>query len=150
MVLGAGLNLSAAYNNAVKYDYQALPFFSLIAASIVTKCFSRLKSTEIGAKKKIISWFAIIGAVLLAGTIFVNMISAYLLSRSGYLIFKMQMNQEVGYSLFNYTPISQLNALMTIQYLGYAVLISALLWVSKSRIRDFLSAQFSWRPPEFN
>ena len=48
--LGAGLNLKSPYNNAIKYDYQALPFFSLLAASLVGKCLSLFYSAK--TKKK--------------------------------------------------------------------------------------------------
>ena len=57
MVLGAGLNLKAPYNNAIKYDYVALPFFCLIAGSLVGKCqvlfdLAKLKTNLIE------NWFA--------------------------------------------------------------------------------------------
>ena len=50
MILGAGLNLKAPYLNAIKYDYEALPFFCLIAASLVGKCLSLMSLTKYKAK----------------------------------------------------------------------------------------------------
>ncbi len=136
MILGAGLNLKAPYNNAIKYDYLALPFFSLIAASLVGKCLSLIKSTKIKTKahKKTIFSIVIIGIFLLMATIFVNFIYANMLSTSDYLLFRVTMNQAVGYSLFNYTPIANGSLLMNIQYVGYAVLLSGLLWASRNKL----------------
>ena len=45
-VLGAGLNFSSPYLNPIKYDYQALPFMCLLAASLVNKCVSLFNSLK--------------------------------------------------------------------------------------------------------
>ena len=144
MILGAGLNLKAPYNNAIKYDYLALPFFSLVAASLVGKCISLLKLTKIKTKvnKKIIFSIVIIGGILLMATIFTDFISAHMLSTSDYLLFRVTINQAVGYSLFNYTPVVNGSLLMNIQYVGYAILLSGLLWASRHKLYDFFNGLF--------
>ncbi|MGD0643303.1 MAG: glycosyltransferase family 39 protein [Candidatus Bathyarchaeia archaeon] len=144
MILGAGLNLKAPYNNAIKYDYLALPFFSLIAASLVGKCLALLKSTKTKTKvnKKLIFSIVMIGALLLMATIFANINSARQLSLSDYLLFRVTMDQAVGYSLFNYTPIPNGSLLMNIQYVGYAILLSGLLWASRHKLHDFFNGLF--------
>ena len=82
--LGAGLNLSFPYNNAIKYDYQSLPFFSLLAASLASKCVSLFHSAESKRKLKKLLFFSVasIGLFLLAAAIFANLYSAHLFSFS--------------------------------------------------------------------
>jgi len=142
MILGAGLNLKAPYNNAIKYDYLALPFFSLIAASFVGKCFSLISFTKSKVKlsKKLVLLVVLTGVFLLSATIFSSITSALQLSRSNYLIFKVTMDQAVGYSLFNYVPISQNILLINFQYLGLLILLSGLIWASRVQLGSFFSS----------
>ena len=139
MVLGAGLNLKAPYNNAIKYDYQSLPFFSLIAASIVGKSFSLLNSTKqaINTHRKRIFSIVSIGVLLLASAIISEFFSANKLSTSNFLLFRVTMNQTLGYTFHNYTPASEGNLVMNFQFLGFTVLLSGFLWVSKFRLYNF-------------
>ncbi len=140
MILGVGLNLKAPYNNAIKYDYLALPFFCLIAASIVSKSISRMSLVKTKLNRKLIFTIVIVGILLLAATIFANMISAHQLSTSDYLLFRVTMDQAVGYSLFNHAPISQNSFLMNLQYLGFAVLLSGFLWLSRRKLQSVFNS----------
>jgi len=135
MVLGVGLDLKAPYNNAIKYDYLGLPFFCFLAASLVGKCLILLNSSKVKTKlKKPIIFTVIVSAVLLVANVIVDIIGAYVLSLSNYLLFEMRIGQQVGYSLFNYTPISPDSQLMYIQYVGVAVLLSSLVWASRYKL----------------
>jgi 4-amino-4-deoxy-L-arabinose transferase-like glycosyltransferase len=131
--LGAYLNLKAPYNIAIKYDYQSLPFFSLIAASLVGKSLSLFQSAKSRRKLQKILLFSVVfaGLFLLVTTILVNMLYANLLSTSDYLLFRMEQSIDVGYSLFNPTPINAHSPLMILQYLGFAVVFSGLVWASR-------------------
>lgn len=131
--LGAYLNLKAPYNIAIKYDYQSLPFFSLIAASLVSKSLSLFQSAKSKRKLQRIFLFSVVfaGLFLLFTTLVVNILYANLLSTSDYLLFRMEQNVDVGYSLFNPTPIDAHSSLMTLQYLGFAVVLSGLVWASR-------------------
>jgi 4-amino-4-deoxy-L-arabinose transferase-like glycosyltransferase len=142
MILGAGLNLKAPYLNAIKYDYEALPFFCLIAASLVGKCLSLMSLTKFKANlnRKLVLPAVITGFLLLGATIFSSINSAFWLSTSDYLLFKVTLDQTVGYSLFNYAPISQGSLLLGLQYAGLFVLLSGLLWSSRVKLHDFFSA----------
>ena len=141
MVLGVGLNLQAPYYNAIKYDYQALPFFCLIAGSLAGKCLSLLTLTKIKTKlsRKIVLPIAAVGISLLAATLWVSISSAHYLSTSGFLLFKVTMNQVVGYSLFNYAPTSQNSVLMSLQYVGFLVLLSGLVWFGRHKLHDLFN-----------
>ncbi len=142
MVLGVALNLQAPYYNAIKYDYQALPFFCLIAGSLVGKCLSLWEVSTLKTKgnRKLIMPTVLIGVFLLATTLFVSISSAHYLSTSNFLLFKVTADQAVGYSLFNYAPISQNSVLMILQYIGFAVLASGFLWLSRQKIYRILNA----------
>ena len=140
MILGAGLNLKAPYNNAIKYDYLALPFFCLIAASIVGKSLSLMSLAKVKLKRKIILPLIIAGALLLIATIYANTISAHQLSVTDYLIFKVTMDQAVGYSLFNHSPVNPNSFLMDLQYVGFAVLLSGFLWLSRRKLQSAINS----------
>jgi hypothetical protein len=140
MLLGAGLNLKAPYNNAIKYDYLALPFFCLIAASIVGKSLSLISLAKFKLKRKIILPLIIAGALLLIATIYANIISAHQLSVSDYLIFRVTMDQAVGYSLFNHAPVNPNSFLMDLQYVGFAVLLSGFLWLSRRKLQNAINS----------
>ena len=144
--LGAGLNLKAPYNNAIKYVYPALPFFCLIAASAAGKCFSLFGSVKIKSKGYRNRVFLIVAtaAILLGLTFLADLNSARWLAGSGYLIFRANLDQTVGYSLYNHTPAAANSLLMYTQYVGYAVLLSGLLWVARRLIYRFLA--WSFRP----
>jgi hypothetical protein len=77
---------------------------------------------------------ALIGLFLLAASIFVNMWYAHLFSTSNYLLFRVEMDKELGYSLFNPTPINNDSPLMNIQYLGFGFVLSGLVWASRHKI----------------
>jgi len=141
IILGAVLNLKAPYNNAIKYDYFALPFFCLIAASIVGKCVFVLNLPKFKPKinKKLIFTTVIAGVLLLAITIYANFVSAHHLSMSDYLLFRVRMDQIVGYSLLNSSPINQDSFLMGLQYLGFAFVLSGLLWASRHKLHGIFS-----------
>ena len=130
--LGAGLHLRAPFQNAFKYDYQALPFFCFLAGSLVSKSIS---ITTIGWSRK--KWaFAggLFGLFLVAATLMYNMRYVQFFSMWEYLLFRVAPNITAGYSLFNASPLVQSNPLLVVQFIGFAVAISGILWVGKQKI----------------
>lgn len=85
--LGAGLDLKAPFLNAIKYDYQSLPFFCFLAASLVTKGSSLISSAK--TKRKLAIFIATVGVILVAAAIVYNMRYVHLFSTSEYLLFKV-------------------------------------------------------------
>jgi hypothetical protein len=142
--LGASLNLKAPYYNAIKYDYQSLPFFSLLAAALPSKCFLLLNSAKSKRKFNRVLTFsvALIGLFLVASSIFVNIVFANFFSRWNYLLFRVEMDKNVGYSLFNPTPTDKYSPLMNIQYLGFAFVLSGLAWANRHKLADALKSQY--------
>ena len=139
--LGAGLNLKSPYNNAMKYDYQALPFFALLAASLPNKCSSLYNSAKTSRKmNKILGYSAVaVGLFLLAESLFANIFYAYTFSKWDYLLLKVEMDKNVGYSFFNPTPIGTNNLLLGIQYLGFALVLFGLALASRHKFGRLLT-----------
>jgi len=139
--LGAALNLNAPYLNAIKYDYQALPFFSLLAASLVGKCISLFNSLKLREKlsKLLFFFIALIGLGSVVGALFYNIYYTHQLSTLGYLLFRVEMGKNVGYSLTNPNPIGKGSLLMNIQYLGFAIVLSGLVWAGRHKLYDFFN-----------
>ena len=135
-VLGAGLNLSSPYLNPIKYDYQALPFFSLLAASLASKCFSVLNSAKSREKlaKRIFSLIAWLGLGLLGVSIFLNLGYVHQFVASDYIVFRVELNRVVGYSFFNYEAIGRYSPLMSVMYVGFAFVLSGLLWAGRDKL----------------
>jgi 4-amino-4-deoxy-L-arabinose transferase-like glycosyltransferase len=143
--LGAGLDLKAPYLNAIKYDYQSLPFFCFLAASLITKSISlfNLNKTKRKLNKITFCFIASAGFILVAALISYNMSYVHLFSTWNYLLFRVEPNINLGYSVFNSTPIGENSLLMGFQYLGFAVALSGLVWVSIYKICSLL--KLSWQ-----
>jgi len=137
MILGVGLNLKAPYNNAITYDYLALPFFCLVAASLLGKCISLANLAKLKTNIKwqfVLAAIVTTGVLLLASSIFASMNMAHQLSTTGYLLYRVTMDQDVGYTILNPAVISQNSFLMNSQYLGFAILLSGLLWAGRHKL----------------
>jgi 4-amino-4-deoxy-L-arabinose transferase-like glycosyltransferase len=141
IILGTTLDLKAPFLNAIKYDYQALPFFSLLAASLVSKSFTLVKLSWLKTKIKKVSLIAIalLGFVLVAAALFYNMWFTHLFSTWDYLIFRVDPNINEGYSLFNSDPIGANNILMFAQLSGFMFAISGILWVNRHKLSSILN-----------
>jgi 4-amino-4-deoxy-L-arabinose transferase-like glycosyltransferase len=141
--LAVGLNLKSPYINPIKYDYQFLPFFSLLAASLVGKCLLLFNSAKSKEKlSKLLFAIASIGLVLLAASMLLNMNFLNQQSTGDHWLFKVERNQEVGYSFINSTPLDQNSPLMSVQYFGFAFVLSGLVWASRHKLAGFLHGLF--------
>ncbi len=140
--LGAGLSLNVPYFSAVKYDYQALPFFMLLAASLVALSVSLLRAARhtIPSHRLVVYLAASTGIVLLFASLVWSMLTANLFSQFNYLQFRVEPQVDYGYAFLNPTPLTAGSLLFTLQFVGFAVvlwglLLSALLWVGGQRLR---------------
>jgi 4-amino-4-deoxy-L-arabinose transferase-like glycosyltransferase len=135
-LLGAVLDLKAPFLNAFKYDYQALPFFCLLAASLTSKSIILFNSAKTKLKVRKILYYsiALAGFILVPAIIFYNMHFVNLFSSANYLIFRVQTGINVGYSIFNSAPIIENTFQASIQFLGFAVALSGLFWISRHKL----------------
>ncbi len=131
------MDLKAPYLNAIKYDYQALPFFSLLAASLVSKSLSlyNMSKTKEKVAKVSLAAVALIGIALVASALFYNMSYIHLFSTWDYLIFRVAPNVNEGYSLFNPNPIGANSLAMGLQFLGFTFATLGILWISKDKLK---------------
>jgi 4-amino-4-deoxy-L-arabinose transferase-like glycosyltransferase len=139
MYLGVNLNLKAPYTSAIKFSYQSLPYFSLVAGSLAAKSVLLFDHTKqaVKIKKALTVLVVFIGVFFLIGPLLVNMHNAHKLSMASYIVFQVQPGQDLGYSFYIEHPTSPGSSLMTIQFLGFLFVFSGLLWNS----RHFISAQ---------
>jgi 4-amino-4-deoxy-L-arabinose transferase-like glycosyltransferase len=133
-----GLNYSAPYTGAVKYDYQALPFFCLLAAALLSKT----QSLFLTLKKKLnLNWLffgiACAGALSAAAAIFANFYKAISIGQLNYLVFTVE--GSVGYSFFNSAQIAKTSSLVYVQYIGFAIVLSGLLWIAKNKVKTIVN-----------
>jgi hypothetical protein len=137
--LAIGLNLVAPYFNPIKYDYQFLPFLSLLAASLIGKSVSLFASIKSKEKlEKLLFFASVVGLVLLAAAMFLNMAYVHEYSTWDHWIFKVDNIKNVGYSFINLTPIGKDSFLMGVQNLGFAFVIFGLVWASKEKLGGWL------------
>jgi hypothetical protein len=132
-----GRNLICAYNNPVKYDYQFLPLFCLLAASLLNKFYS-LDPANLGNKRnKLVSMFTLIGLVL----IFVSMIQNVLVlnsyaTQTGVLF---SVEGEMGYSFEHIALNGSATISWVLQWLGFAVVSFALFWANKDKLKTLVT-----------
>ncbi len=138
--LGAGLNLVSPYQNAIKYDYQSLPFFSLLAALLPGRCLLLFKSAKSKMKLNKLLFFSVvlIGLLLPAAAMLFNLRFAHLLSLWPSFLFRVAPGVNAGYFFFNYTPIDWYSVGVGVQHLGYMFLISGLLWAGRDKLGGWL------------
>jgi 4-amino-4-deoxy-L-arabinose transferase-like glycosyltransferase len=137
--MAVGLNLVAPYFNPIKYDYQFLPFVSLLAASLVGKGFSLAASVKSKEKlNQVLFFMALAGLVLLAMAFFYNMSFVHEYSTWDHWIFRVDMDRYLGYSFLNLAPIGASSFLMGVQNLGFTFvflgLAWAIVWTSRAKL----------------
>ncbi|MCW4004720.1 MAG: glycosyltransferase family 39 protein [Candidatus Bathyarchaeota archaeon] len=133
MYLAVNLNLKAPYTSAIKYVYHSLPFFSLATASLASKSFSLLKFAKQSVKvtRVVLLSVGITGLVLLVMSLIADFYAARQLATASFLIFRVQPNQDVGYSFHVAEPLSQNDPLLAVQFIGFIILTSGILWASR-------------------
>jgi 4-amino-4-deoxy-L-arabinose transferase-like glycosyltransferase len=136
VVLGAVLNLNVPYFSAIKYLYQALPFFVLLTASLSAKSLSlfRAAKSTLQPRKLLVYSVATAAMVLLAASLISSMYYTNALSTRDYLQFRVERNVDYGYALLNPTPAVAGSSLMALQYLGFAMVLFGLLWAGRPRL----------------
>jgi 4-amino-4-deoxy-L-arabinose transferase-like glycosyltransferase len=143
VVLGVVLNLNVPYFSAFKYLYQALPFFALLAGSLVIKCFSLFGGAKsvVQPKKLLLYIAATAAAVLIAASLLSSMYYTNAVSTHDYLQYRVEPQVDYGYTMLNPAPLTLDSPLMAVQMLGFVVVLSGLLlavllkfgWLSKLR-----------------
>ena len=131
IVLGVSLNLNVPYFSAFKYLYQALPFFALLAGSLIIKCFRLFGAAKsaVQPKKQLLYLAAATAVVLIVASLLSSMYYTNAVSARDYLQYRVEPQVDYGYTMLNPTPLTLDSSLMYIQMLGFAVVLSGLLLV---------------------
>ena len=146
MYLGVALNLKVPYTSAVKYSYQSLPFFSLVAGSLTSKSLLLLKSTRKAGQRHsnrrkgiLLLSISLVGLFLLVTSIFASMSAARQLATVSYVIFRVQPDQDLGYTfLIPFASSEMLPMPALIQFHGFIVILSGLLWAIRRRLTQLI------------
>ena len=132
--LAVGLNYKAPYTGVAKYDYQSLPFFCLLTASLLAKSQSLFVTLQ---KKLLRSWLvfgiACLGAVSMVIAFFSNFYYVHLYSQLNVVAFKVE---GVSYAFSNSGQIVKPDILTFVQFLGFALFLSGLIWVVKDKLAE--------------
>lgn len=132
LYLGFSLNLKVPYTSTIKYAYQTLPFFCLLAASLAVKSFTILRTAQLQhrLRKAVFVAAGFISVLLPPLALLVNVYSVNLLSMVGFIVFRVEPDQLLGYSFDNFTPVHPDSPLLNFQYVGFILILCSLLyWV---------------------
>jgi len=146
LYLAVNLNLKAPYTSAFKYLYHTLPFFSIVAASLVAKTALLFKNAnQTTQPRRILMTIVVIaGLSLLVTTLITNMFSAQQLTTTPYLIFRVQPTIDVGCSFYVQNPSMTDDPILTMQFVGFIVIISGFIWNSKPVIAQQTKLFHNW------
>jgi hypothetical protein len=111
--------------------------------SLVSKSLMLFSWSKTSASWKKAS-FVLVGAVALffvAASLIYNMYFITLFSTADYLLLRVEPTVNLGYSLFNSTPITQNSPLTAFQYIGFAVALSGLVWLGRNKLKHSLKSQ---------
>ena len=139
MYLGVALNLKVPYTSAIKYSYQSLPFFSLVAGSLASKSVLLLKSARKANRARIdrlkrilLLSVGLVGLFLLVTPLFASINTAWELATVSHVIFRVQPNQDLGYTFLIPFPSRETMPMPAlVQFYGFIIILSGLLWASR-------------------
>ena len=133
MYLVLGQNLLVPYVDPVKYDYQLLPAFCWLTASLPNKVYSL--RNWVGSKSrqhKIIFSSALIGLISLISSMIANML--IMQASIGKVNLPFKVEGEVAYTFERLVPIMAQHYLTILQVLGFILIITSLLWINKDKL----------------
>ncbi|MDD3791499.1 MAG: glycosyltransferase family 39 protein [Candidatus Bathyarchaeota archaeon] len=99
MLLVVGFNLTVPYVSAIKYNYTALPFFCLLAASLADKSAVLINSIKRKKKDLLIPVLVGVGLVLIFSSMIENII--FLNGWTGFVAFGVDSVTYYGFNLFS-------------------------------------------------
>jgi len=138
LYFGFSLNLKVPYTSTIKYAYQTLPLFCLLGVSLLVKSIALLSIAQLqqGLRKAAFRAVGFLGVLLPPLALLVNVYSVHLLSMIGFIVFRVEPDQLLGYSFDNFNPVSADSPLLYVQYVGFILILCSLLYC----IRELLGA----------
>ena len=122
-------NLICPYNNPIKYEYQFLPLFCLLAASLLNKFYSLDLANLRGKRNKLVFLVTLIGLVLIVLSMIQNVHVLNTCTTQTGILFSVE--GEMGYSFdHGATSIS-----WAFHWLGFAIVAFSLIWANRDRLK---------------
>jgi 4-amino-4-deoxy-L-arabinose transferase-like glycosyltransferase len=133
LFLVLGRNLVCPYNNPIKYDYQFLPLFCLLAASLLNKLHSPDLADLGGKQSKLILLVTLSGLVLLGASMIQNVLvlNGYV-TQTGVLF---SVEGEMGYSFEHAALNGAASISWALQWLGFAIVALSLIWANRKELK---------------
>lgn len=128
-----GKNLVCPYNNPIKYEYQFLPLFCLLAASLLNK-LSSIDLTDLRSRRnKLIFLVTLFGLVFLVLSMIqnVHVLNGYT-TQTG---IRFNVEGDVGYSFEHAVLNGAPHISWAFQWLGFAIITLSLLWANRDRLK---------------
>jgi hypothetical protein len=149
MYLVLGRNLLVPYVDLIKYDYQLLPLFCWLAASLANKFYLLFSQESFkGKHRRLIFSLVAIGLFLLIASMVVNLKILNWSTRSEFLLFRAEGG--LGYFLGRFPPVmgvssfqilsaawvARINYLEAIQDFGFVLIVISLLWTNRDGLKQ--------------
>jgi len=133
MFLVIGKNLICPYNNPIKYEYQFLPLFCLLAASLLNKFYSLDLADLRGKRNKLTFLVTLFGLVLIILSMIqnVHVLNTYT-TQTG---IRFNVEGEMGYSFDHVALNDATNISLAFQWLGFAIVAFSLLWANRDKLK---------------
>jgi 4-amino-4-deoxy-L-arabinose transferase-like glycosyltransferase len=133
MFLVLGKNLVCPYNNPIKYEYQFLPLFCLLAASLLNKLYSLDFADLRSRRNKLILLVTLFGLVLLVLSMIwnVHVLNDYTTQDE----IRFNVEGEMGYSFEHAALNGAPHISWAFQWLGFAIVAFSLLWANKHKLK---------------
>jgi 4-amino-4-deoxy-L-arabinose transferase-like glycosyltransferase len=133
--LVVGFNFKAPYLSAAKYNYPALPFFCLLAASLLGK-FQGLLAAKIKPNlRRLLLGCCLLGLVLLAASALMNFY--FITTYPAWTYLTLTVEGSVSYSV-NTTAQTVTTGLVVSQYLGLVMVLFGLVWAVRGDLAGLL------------
>ena len=145
--LGFCQNMSAPYVSAIKYDYQLLPLFCFLTASLAKKCRILFEPTVRRSKKnRLFLVMALSGLVLLVGSMMINMRVLNTYVTKDFIIFYVE--GDVGFSFDNVALPAVPVYSLVVQEFGFALIAFSLLWANRNTLSKLTKRFFKKEKPQ--
>ncbi|HDQ07010.1 MAG TPA: phospholipid carrier-dependent glycosyltransferase [Candidatus Bathyarchaeota archaeon] len=133
MFLVLGRNLVCPYNNPIKYEYQFLPLFCLLAASLLNKLYLLDLADLRSRRNKLVFLVTLFGLVLIVLSMIWNVHALNTYTTQTEIRFNVE--GEMGYSFEHAALNGAPQISWAVQWLGFAVVAFSFLWANRDRLK---------------